>query len=239
MPNHMLLSMAIENHKRSPNAVMKIELQVSQLTTAAQLESLRRRVNAYLASQALAWKPNCMIRAGAMRDAGITLSLWAGSHYSWQDAPRLFRANFLLNLEVLAALRATGIAFRMPDQSVHVEGAVFGAAAAPAAAGPALPTLPAVPTATSGAGSANVVVPLVPAAVPPAAGAAANGVTPTGSSGGVVYLPVPVMMVGGGAWPAGALSPMAVQQQFAAWQAMTAAAAGGAGVQPATDGATV
>lgn len=76
--------MNIENFKRSPNAVMKIEIAVSVLTTAAQLEALRRCINAYLESQTLAWKPSCMIRAGVFKEASIMLSIWAASHYSWQ-----------------------------------------------------------------------------------------------------------------------------------------------------------
>jgi hypothetical protein len=129
VPNHQLLQMAIENHKRSPNAIVRLEFAVSQLTTAAQLEALRRRLNAYLESQPLAWKPSCMLRAGAMKDAGITLSLWVSSHYRWDDPPRLFRAQFLLNLELLAALRSLGIAFRLADQSLHVDATLLDAAA--------------------------------------------------------------------------------------------------------------
>lgn len=122
VPNWTLCTMAIENFRRSPPAVMKIDLSVAATTTAVQLETLRRRVDAYLLSAPLAWKPGCLVRCGGLRDQALLLSVWASSHYAWQDAPRLFRAAFLLHLSLAESLRECGIAFRMADQSLRVEG---------------------------------------------------------------------------------------------------------------------
>lgn len=124
VPNHQLQHMAIENYKRSPPAVLKVDLHASSATTAAQLELLRQRLNSYLETQPLAWKPQCMIRMAAIKDQSIVLSVWLSSHYSWQDAPRLWRAIFLLFMHLLAALRECGVAFRAADQTVRVTGAL-------------------------------------------------------------------------------------------------------------------
>jgi len=122
VPNHMLANMAIENHKRSPPAIFKVELHVSNQTTAAQLEQLRQRLNAYLASQPLSWKPTCMIRMASIKEQSIVLSVWLSSHYLWQDAPRLWRAIFGAYMYMLAVLREAGISFRAADQTVRVDG---------------------------------------------------------------------------------------------------------------------
>ena len=74
-----------------PQAVMKIDLTVSQSTTAAQLEALRRRINAYLESQALSWRPSCMIRAGLLRDQAITLTVWVQVRSAWPAIAALWR----------------------------------------------------------------------------------------------------------------------------------------------------
>jgi hypothetical protein len=124
VPNWTLCTMAIENFRRSPPAVMKIDLSVAATTSAVQLEGLRRRVDAYLLSAPLAWKPGCLVRCGGLRDQALLLSVWASSHYAWQDAPRLFRAAFLLHLSLAESLRECGIAFRMADQSLRVEGSL-------------------------------------------------------------------------------------------------------------------
>lgn len=124
VPNWVLLSANIENFKRSPPAVMKLELVVSVLTTAIQLETLRRYTNTYLESQTLAWKPACTIRASMVRDQSIVLTLWVQSHYTYQEAPKLFKANFHLWMHLLTAMRDIGISFRAPDQAVRIEGSL-------------------------------------------------------------------------------------------------------------------
>lgn len=116
--------MAIENFKRSPPAVFKIDLVVSARTTAAQLEALRRRLDGYLASQPLAWKPTCFIRCGGLRDQSLLLSVWCSSHHVWQAAAPLFRASFLLHLALVEYLGECDISFRAADQSLRVEGAI-------------------------------------------------------------------------------------------------------------------
>ena len=150
-PNHQLLQQNIENFKRSPTAAMKIEVSVSMNTTAAQLEGLRSRINTYLESQPLHWKPTCMIRAGRIEAQSIVLSVWAQSHYTWQDAPRLFRANWFLHIFLLEVLRQLGIGFRAADQRVSLDGSVLTSpptapAHAPAAAAPAGSVMGAVGT---------------------------------------------------------------------------------------------
>lgn len=116
--------MSIENFKRSPPAVFKIDVAVSAKTSAAQLESLRRRLDGYLSSQPLAWKPTCFIRCGGLRDQTLLLSVWCSSHYMWQDAARLFRASFLLHLALVEFLTECDISFRLADQSLRLEGAI-------------------------------------------------------------------------------------------------------------------
>jgi small-conductance mechanosensitive channel len=122
VPNHTLYHQNIENFKRSPSAAYRIELIVSAMTTAAQLDQLRRRMDQYLLSQPLAWKPTCMIRAAGFRDQNIVLSLWASSHYAWQDVSPLFKAVLGLHMHLLAAMREGGIRFRQAD--LRLEGVV-------------------------------------------------------------------------------------------------------------------
>ena len=125
MPNHKLYGQSIENFKRSSSAAYKIEMIVSTLTTARQLDKLRLRVDEYLQSQPLAWKPTCTIRAAALKENNIVLSVWANSHFSWQDVSPLFKAVLGLHMHLLAAMRESDIHFRMADQAVRIEGS-FG-----------------------------------------------------------------------------------------------------------------
>jgi len=108
--------------KDRQSAAYKIELVVSMNTTANQLERLRLRLDEYLVSQPLAWKPSCTIRAASLRDNNIVLSVWASSHFSWQDMRPLFKAVLGLHLHLLAAMRDSKIQFRMADQTVRLEG---------------------------------------------------------------------------------------------------------------------
>jgi small-conductance mechanosensitive channel len=135
VPNWVLLSSNIENFRRSPLAVMRLELVVSVTTSAGQLEGMRRRVNAYLETQPLSWKPACTIRASMLRDQSIVLTLWASSRFPWQDTPKLFKATFALWLHVLAAARELGISFRAPDQSLRIEGTIATTGAGTAGTG--------------------------------------------------------------------------------------------------------
>lgn len=122
VPNHQLLNMNVENFKRSPPATLRVELCVSILTTAVQLEHLRVLINAYLATQRAAWKPTCMVRISGLRDQSIVMTLWMQSHYLWQDVPRLFKAIFEFYVHLFEAMRQCSISFRAPDQSLKVEG---------------------------------------------------------------------------------------------------------------------
>jgi small-conductance mechanosensitive channel len=124
VPNFVLASCpgGIENFKRSPPALMRLDIAVSIATTALQLEGLRRRTNAYLETQPLAWKPTCTIRALSLRDQSIVLAVFVQSRWTYQEAPRLYKANFALWLHLLAAMRDLGISFRAPDQAVRIEG---------------------------------------------------------------------------------------------------------------------
>jgi hypothetical protein len=124
VPNNKLQEMNIENHKRSPPAIARIEFRVSTQTTPLQLEGLRRRVNAYVNAQTLAWKGNCLIRAKDFTEQSLTLMVWQQSHFSWQDASRVYRAIFGLHMHLVSSLRELGIGFRAADQNVNLQGSI-------------------------------------------------------------------------------------------------------------------
>jgi small-conductance mechanosensitive channel len=166
VPNHQLMQMAIENFKRSPPAIQRIDLAISYHTTALQLEGLRRRINGYLETQPLAWRPTCLFRTAGIDDQKLLLVLWMQSHYSWQDVSRLFKAVFALYLHVLAAMRDMNIQFRMAEQTLHLEGSI---------ATHFVPGAPGAPGAVPGPGA--------PGASPVAATATPQGSTPLGVDG--------------------------------------------------------
>lgn len=136
VPNHLLIGQVIENFKRSPPAALKVEVLVSNTTTAAQLESLRLRMNAYLLTQPLVWKPGTVIRMAGFRDQSLNLSLWFQSFLSWNDTARLFKGVTALYFHLLGNMRDIGISFKGPEQRLHVDGnlGVWSAQGPPAAA---------------------------------------------------------------------------------------------------------
>lgn len=119
VPNAALAAMHIENLRRSPDAVVRLELLVARHTTAAQLEAVRRAVNVFCASEPLAWKSDGVaLRVGSVQQQALQLLLFAGSHLRWHDIPRTSPAIFRLWLAVLAALDAEGVVYSAPDVSV-------------------------------------------------------------------------------------------------------------------------
>jgi small-conductance mechanosensitive channel len=122
VPNFLLYTMSIENLKRSPQAVLRLVLTVPATASAMQLEGLRRRVNGYLERRPGAWKPGCTIRALALRDQALDLTLWASSRFRYQELPRLMKAQTELWLHLLAAAREEGLAYRAADTTVRLEG---------------------------------------------------------------------------------------------------------------------
>jgi small-conductance mechanosensitive channel len=70
VPNAQLLSMAVENLKRSPPAVVRLDLQVSCETSDVQLDGFRRRINSYLEGEASSWLPGVTLRIMGMNALG-------------------------------------------------------------------------------------------------------------------------------------------------------------------------
>ena len=140
VPNAVLASWAIENFRRSPAAVFRIELHFSLATTAAQLEQLRRRLNAYLARATLDWRPTCTIRFVGIQNQSMAVTVWLSSHHTWQQVSPLFRAVFEAYVCLVSILREVRITFRAPDQSLHVMLQQQQAAAAQQAPQGLLPT---------------------------------------------------------------------------------------------------
>jgi len=121
VPNAHLATCAIENFRRSPPAVFRIELTVSTSTTAMQLEQLRRRLNAYLVREAASWRPTATLRCSGIDRQAVTLTIWLSSSHTWQNLNPLYRAVFSFYIFLLSVLRETKIVFRAPDQKVAVE----------------------------------------------------------------------------------------------------------------------
>jgi len=126
VPNHMLLGQNIENFKRSPPACIRVELHVSYATTAGQLEALRLRINAYLTTLPLLWKPTAAIRMTAVREQRLVLTVWVQSFVTWQELTRLSKASFDMHMHLVSCMRDLGIVFRAPDQNIRIEGSLGG-----------------------------------------------------------------------------------------------------------------
>lgn len=118
--NAKLYSLDIENFRRSPPAVFRIDLSVSNKTTASQLETLRRRINSYLEKLPIDWKPTCTMRISGIRDQSISLLLFINSHHRWQDAPLLWRAVFFFYIFLAGTMRENNIIFHAADQNIRV-----------------------------------------------------------------------------------------------------------------------
>ena len=130
VPNAHLAACSIENFRRSPTAVFRIELTISTSTTAAQLEQLRRRLNAYVVRESAAWRPTATLRCGGIDKQAVVLTIWLSSVHTWQRLDPLYRAVFSFYVFLLSVLRETRIVFRAPEQSIAVTMTQQSAAAA-------------------------------------------------------------------------------------------------------------
>ena len=138
VPNAALAGMHIENLRRSPDAVVRLEVLVARSTTAAQLEAVRCAVNVHCAGEPLSWKPDgAALRVGGVQAQAMQLLVFVGSRLRWADIPRTSPAVFRLWVAVLAALESEGVVYQAADVNValRVTAPGAGGAAAPLGAG--------------------------------------------------------------------------------------------------------
>jgi small-conductance mechanosensitive channel len=122
VPNHVLLSLQIENLKRSATAVARLELHVPADAHDGQIEAMRRCLDTYLKEHSRDWKSNPLVRVVGFRDQAMTVLIFATSKIMWADTARLFRAITQLYLSVGSILRSQHLLFRGVSMSVKLEG---------------------------------------------------------------------------------------------------------------------
>jgi small-conductance mechanosensitive channel len=122
-PNWKLLSMNIENLRRSPNVVAKLEFSIPFETSARQLENVRLRLDHYIKANTNEWRPGSeRVRAVGIDGPSIKIVIFVTSRVMWSDVSRLFKMNHSLWLHVCASLNHEGIRFKSPDVRVSIEG---------------------------------------------------------------------------------------------------------------------
>jgi hypothetical protein len=132
VPNHVLGAMTIENFKRSPPAVVRLDVLVSAETKRDALDRIHQGLLAYIKANPTHWKPELVLRIIKYQARGIELAFIALSHHKWQEMPACYHENYRLHLELLGLLQKERVLFRAPDVRVDLVG---GAAAGLAALG--------------------------------------------------------------------------------------------------------
>jgi small-conductance mechanosensitive channel len=122
-PNFKLLSMNIENLRRSPNVVAKLEFSVPFETGARQLENVRLRLDHYIKANTNEWRPGSeRIRVVGIDGPSMKLIVFVTSRVMWSEVSRLFKMNHSLLLHVCTSLTHEGIRFKSPDLRVLIDG---------------------------------------------------------------------------------------------------------------------
>jgi hypothetical protein len=115
--------MNIENLRRSPNVVAKLEFSIPFETSARQLENVRLRLDHYIKANTNEWRPGSeRVRAVGIDGPSIKIVIFVTSRVMWSDVSRLFKMNHSLWLHVCASLNHEGIRFKSPDVRVSIEG---------------------------------------------------------------------------------------------------------------------
>jgi hypothetical protein len=148
VPNHMLGAMHIENFKRSPPAVVKLEVTISAEADKATLEKLREGLMAFVRAHPTHWKPDIVFRIIRHQQRGVELAVIAFSHRKstrchptparatnhqtphpipcqldkWQEVPQCYHEVYRLNLCLLELLQTHKVLYRAPDMRVEMVG---------------------------------------------------------------------------------------------------------------------
>lgn len=122
-PNWKILSMNIENLRRSPNVVARLELALPFETNARQLENVRLRLDHYIKANTTDWRPGSeRIRAIGLDGPSMKIVIFVTSRIMWSNVSALFKMNHGLWLHICASLTIEGIRFKAPDVRVSIEG---------------------------------------------------------------------------------------------------------------------
>ena len=120
VPNHILGAMVLENFKRSPPAVVKLDVTISAETDRPTLERLREGLVAFVKENPSHWKPDIILRIVRHHQRGIELAVIALSHHKWQEVPAVYHEIYRFNLKLLELLQKERVLYRAPDMRVEM-----------------------------------------------------------------------------------------------------------------------
>jgi small-conductance mechanosensitive channel len=125
IPNFQLAQMTIQNHRRSDDATVEIQLSVNANTSASQVAALRERILAHLIAHDKLWKPSVFIAVLSCSLGPqnlLTLGIWVTCRSSLQFPLRVHPPKLDLTLDIMAACRTLGIRYVLPPQPLRIEG---------------------------------------------------------------------------------------------------------------------
>jgi hypothetical protein len=137
VPNFVLATLGIENHKRSARATFIMDFRVGIATSAAQLHALERRIALYLESQPLQWLPHYEFYVDEvdMTTGRMAWSLWATHRLGWDEVDRIFSSQSSLLLTIIELMTALDIVYYAPSQPIVFASALHAAATVSAVGG--------------------------------------------------------------------------------------------------------
>lgn len=123
IPNHILASMSIENHRRSLSSTIMIIYYVSIDTDPAALAKLKDSILEYLVAHPKEWQTNYTFLTQLVNPAEreMRLQLRVTHHFGWQESMEVWSSYSALTLYVAAKMRKLGITYELPLSQYEIE----------------------------------------------------------------------------------------------------------------------
>eukprot|EP01138_Halocafeteria_seosinensis_P014716 gb/GECG01015023.1/.p1 GENE.gb/GECG01015023.1/~~gb/GECG01015023.1/.p1 ORF type:complete len:696 (+),score=53.99 gb/GECG01015023.1/:1-2088(+) len=117
MPNDILATVPIENHRRSPSATLIMRFSIGLNTDPEALTKLKQRILEYLLDNPNEWRPGLtfsseMVNPGPLNT--INLKVQVIHHLDWQESMEIWSAYSALLMFVALELQKLGITYEYP-----------------------------------------------------------------------------------------------------------------------------